>query len=593
MKAKHGTCCKLTSPALVSVLFLALAGCGALADRDISIPNVRLSALKLPSASEGFQRRYYAGASFGSSSINPDTSSTAFTADSQSVFASQLRFGYDYNDRLSFEFDSSQLGEAELDQGVAAVKYSSFSASALIYGLTNSENRVYRRGLSAYGRLGYAYNRHSSNVTSLSRNETRPVIGIGAEYGLKNGLGLRAEVTRYDSESTYLGLGAVLRFDSFKRFIPQHMVQREEEGVSVYADGREYTSQPTLSGQIPVVTSRYGGNARMQVDYVKPLKVTMLANANDHDADGVPNDADECPGTVRTTAVSNDGCGLFDGTLANSTFASGSAKLTQSTKAALDHLAVRLLAFPEVRLSIEAYTDNKGPADINLNVSRSRAEMVRQYLVRKGVAYAQLDIQGLGEARQIADNSTAAGRDANRRIEFLTLPSMTTDEINLATKVAASAAVSRSAAVIPKLDDALGTLPVLAAAKTGINRLPAPHFIPGLRVNGVFDGVEFKLRSAVLSDTSRAAVIRLSQQLQQNSDARIAIMAHTNYMDSAEQNLQLSVRQARTLMKALVVAGVSRRQLRAEGYGDTLPRIQGLTERHRQFNRRVELRLIQ
>lgn len=567
----------------VAAAVLWVSGCSSLSMPDVDLPNPAL-----PQSADGFERQFYAGIGFGSSSLEPSTEGTAFTADGQSSGGSHLGFGYDLHDRMSLQFDSSQLGEADLNQGVSSIKYSSFAVSGLFYA-ASEQNRARKQGISAYGRLGYGYNKRSSNVRELNTSESMPLVGLGAEYGLKNGIGLRAEVTRYGSDSMFAGLGFVFRFGSFDRFIPQHLREKDNEGTVIVASPNSVSKRRQAGQQKPAITLK----DNQQYDLVTPVSVTVLANANDLDADGVANDKDQCPDTVRTTAVATDGCGLFNGTLANSSFPNGSAKLNESAKASLDNIAVRLLAFPEVKVSIEAYTDDKGPSDINKNVARARAEMVRNYLINKGVMPIQLEAHGHGEINPVADNASAAGRDANRRIEFVTLASLTADEIGQAKEVVASAAVSKSRVSLPKVDDALGGLPVLAAAKTGIDRLPGPAIVPGLHINGVLEGVSFEPGSSRLKPEAKRVVRGLAETLNANPTASIAIMAHTNDMTSDTENTQLSMKQARTIMTVLVKSGVNRRRLKAEGYGDTLPRYQNLSERHRQFNRRVEIRIVE
>jgi OmpA-OmpF porin, OOP family len=55
-------------------------------------------------------------------------------------------------------------------------------------------------------------------------------------------------------------------------------------------------------------------------------------------------------------------------------------------------------------------------------LSQRRAESVRAYLIKKGVAPERLEAKGFGQERPIADNKTAKGRATNRRVEFITNP---------------------------------------------------------------------------------------------------------------------------------------------------------------------------
>jgi len=88
--------------------------------------------------------------------------------------------------------------------------------------------------------------------------------------------------------------------------------------------------------------------------------------------------------------------------------------------ALLDEVAQVLNDNPQVKkVVIEGHTDNTGAADVNTKLSQGRAEAVRAYLVKKGVAADRLEAKGFGPTRPIADNKTAKGREANRRVDFV------------------------------------------------------------------------------------------------------------------------------------------------------------------------------
>jgi outer membrane protein OmpA-like peptidoglycan-associated protein len=72
-----------------------------------------------------------------------------------------------------------------------------------------------------------------------------------------------------------------------------------------------------------------------------------------------------------------------------------------------------------VNLEVAGYSDSQGAAPAKLEVSKERAQAVRGYLVRAGVPPQSLTSAGYGDANPVADNETASGRFANRRIEFV------------------------------------------------------------------------------------------------------------------------------------------------------------------------------
>ena len=78
-----------------------------------------------------------------------------------------------------------------------------------------------------------------------------------------------------------------------------------------------------------------------------------------------------------------------------------------------------LLAYPDLKVQVEGYTDNIGSDDYNQNLSEKRADSVRDYLVSQSVQEANISAEGFGKNNPIADNSTDRGRAQNRRVELV------------------------------------------------------------------------------------------------------------------------------------------------------------------------------
>jgi photosystem II stability/assembly factor-like uncharacterized protein len=97
-------------------------------------------------------------------------------------------------------------------------------------------------------------------------------------------------------------------------------------------------------------------------------------------------------------------------------FKTGSADLTPVAQAELDGIAATLQQKPGLRVRVEGHTDNVGGDDYNLDLSRRRAESVKDYLVNKGLSADRFETQGYGKAYPIADNNTDQGRAQNRRV---------------------------------------------------------------------------------------------------------------------------------------------------------------------------------
>jgi outer membrane protein OmpA-like peptidoglycan-associated protein len=78
-----------------------------------------------------------------------------------------------------------------------------------------------------------------------------------------------------------------------------------------------------------------------------------------------------------------------------------------------------VLAYPDLKLEIDGYTDSVGSDEYNQTLSDKRAEAVRDYLTSSGVSSNNVEARGMGKADPVADNSTAAGRQLNRRVEMI------------------------------------------------------------------------------------------------------------------------------------------------------------------------------
>ena len=144
----------------------------------------------------------------------------------------------------------------------------------------------------------------------------------------------------------------------------------------------------------------------------------------DTDKDGVNDEDDKCPNAPGE--IDNEGCPKIEEavikkvnyTAKNIQFQPGSNKLIASSLKGLNDLAVLMNNDPSLLLKIDGHSDNTGDAARNKDLSEKRANAVKDYLIKKGVAADKLSAEGFGSEKPIADNKTAAGRAQNRRTEM-------------------------------------------------------------------------------------------------------------------------------------------------------------------------------
>ncbi len=108
----------------------------------------------------------------------------------------------------------------------------------------------------------------------------------------------------------------------------------------------------------------------------------------------------------------------FTGIIQGINFKTKSAEIVKSSHKVLDKAVQVLVDYPDVKLEIGGHTDNVGGADFNMQLSQKRAESVKAYMVRKGIAADRLSAVGYGMDKPLTSNKTAKDRAKNRRTEF-------------------------------------------------------------------------------------------------------------------------------------------------------------------------------
>lgn len=141
----------------------------------------------------------------------------------------------------------------------------------------------------------------------------------------------------------------------------------------------------------------------------------------DSDGDGVFDSKDQCPNTPSTHKVDAVGCSLkLTETVAielNITFDTAKSVIKPDFEGEVAKLATFMDQYADTQVTVEGHTDSQGSDAYNQKLSQSRADAVKAALITKyGIAADRVNAIGYGEAKPVADNMTADGREQNRRV---------------------------------------------------------------------------------------------------------------------------------------------------------------------------------
>lgn len=155
----------------------------------------------------------------------------------------------------------------------------------------------------------------------------------------------------------------------------------------------------------PTGNSAWAAEAKMNPDYTPGAKAAAASEGVAPDRQqAIETCRDALNGEVKSAAIN---------------FASSKWDVLPASYKTLDKLAQIAKDCGDVVIEVGGYTDNVGKTDANVTISKLRAESVVKYLTAAGVDAARLKATGYGDAKPIGNNETAAGRQQNRRIEFL------------------------------------------------------------------------------------------------------------------------------------------------------------------------------
>ncbi|WP_293789974.1 OmpA family protein [uncultured Pedobacter sp.] len=297
----------------------------------------------------------------------------------------------------------------------------------------NTENAV----LIPYVKAGAGYMSSDSEVASTQAFTDREgwfiPTGVGFKLGVAKGINidLGYDINFIKSSPTVKSAYNESRFSYAHAGLEFALGNKENsqlQNYSAVADLRKQSAEESAELRRALSTAEQNAQ-RDREQYAKDL--------GDDDNDGVANKFDKCPGTPSGTVVDGSGCPIkvqreiiketkviteedrkvVRDAISNLEFDLGKSTIRSKSYATLNRVA-GLLVDKNFSLKLAGHTDNTGSRELNLRLSKERAESVKAYLVSQGANASRIEATGYGPDQPIATNKTAAGRQQNRRVEF-------------------------------------------------------------------------------------------------------------------------------------------------------------------------------
>lgn len=316
----------------------------------------------------------------------------------------------------------------------------------------NTNWRFFNSFIKPYASIGVGVmNAETAGITGGNRGEygdSYSKIFVPADFGFKF-----AVAKGINFELGYQLNWVNQRFDNLAN--PASGPKIDKNDLFTYAHaGLEFAlgsgSKPALNNSNPVATlvSDYTvkyDDLKAQNDALNAKNQALQSQLDglnsdlkDDDGDGVANKYDKCPGTPSGVQVDGAGCPIVvknetkvvekvvvteadrkvvADAIKNLEFDLSKSTIRPTSYATLNKVA-ELLIEKNFSLKLAGHTDNTGSRELNMRLSKERAESVKAYLVSQGANASRIEATGYGPDQPIASNKNAAGRQQNRRVEF-------------------------------------------------------------------------------------------------------------------------------------------------------------------------------
>ncbi|MEZ8826464.1 OmpA family protein [Vibrio amylolyticus] len=180
------------------------------------------------------------------------------------------------------------------------------------------------------------------------------------------------------------------------------------------------TNKTLLAISIATFALALSGCANDDYDYIETSKANQVSDLLDDDRDGVVNARDICPDTPTGATVDNDGCGITiqqqDSMQLRILFSNDSYEINPVFGGQIQTMSDFLKTYQSASIEIQGFTSKTGSDEYNLELSKKRANEVKEKLLSYEISEDRVEIVGYGESRLEDENDDEIAHAVNRKV---------------------------------------------------------------------------------------------------------------------------------------------------------------------------------
>lgn len=560
----------------------------------------------------------YLGLGVGASFLSPNVASqySSYQVQQDLDTAVSVSLGYAWHRNWTSEFSIAELGQFRLLNNDTLsptqenIKYQAIGVNTQyhfkedllrVFGFKNAYNGCPPFcNVEPFVSAGFNDLNVKSNGDNVQNNRLYPSFGMGLEFKFTVGLIGRLSYTAYSGDAQLLGLSVLATLGGSKK--QNYSLSKSEQAeltpdplpASVQEPLQEPLQEPSQkSSQKPshALEQILTPQEKQEASYAKiqdALERHKLALAETKQkAIETPVEQTPWKNCATEKQSARDTCIPED---LRFHYGLGQSSLTAAQQLELNGVIELLNQNKEIKLKVSGHSDSIGRSSENQQLSMDRLAGVRDYLTHQGIDSTRISFVAYGESKPTASNETAAGRAANRRVEF--------SFEHAKSQVVEVGSVDIGSVEVRTDDSSAGEVVAVQDESNNRNnqtkavelRQPCDSKLLFLADGCLPENLRFNYAKGKsnLSRSQQSQLNQLAKVLNQSKDIKLTVTGHADSTGRKHRNQLLSIDRIDAVLEHLEAAGVDSSRLAFVAYGETKPIASNATAEGRAQNRRVE-----